>query len=923
MSSIDDFLLSPALYDDMYRKWEKDPASVDASWRKAFSQFDKAPSPADRGIVPELFPPKYKSPEGNAQGDLLNEKVRRLIHAYRTWGHLEAHFNPLEPPCGDKEELLKLEGFGLSEADLSAFCPTLGLLEKEFAPLYEIVERLKKIYTNQVGYEFMNHLLLEEQNWFISQIEGEEKELSLTEKQMILEQLSKSEIFETFMHTKYVGQKRFSIEGAETLIPMMEEAVQVGADLGIQEFVIGMAHRGRLNVLSNILNKSYADIFYEFDEGYFPEDFSGTGDVKYHKGFESTRKTLKDISVKLTLAPNPSHLESIDGVVEGQVRGKQDRLNGAYSKQNVMPILIHGDAALAGQGVVYETLQMQGLEGYSTGGTLHFVINNQIGFTTTPKEGRSTRYCTDIAKAFGNPVIHVNGEDPEGAIKAVKLAVKYRQKFHRDIFIDLVCWRKYGHNESDEPFFTQPELYSRIKQKKSIRELYNDVLVHSGVLEQVIAESIEKEFKHALSEAKESLALKKSPEAKKGLQSVYTSPQIQTGVPKDQLLAIGKRLATLEEDIKIHPKIDSLRKDRESMMKEDRLIDWGMGEILAYGSILWDGRPVRISGQDVERGTFSHRHAVWLDQTTSKKWIPLNHLREGQGKFSIWNSHLSEFAVLGFDYGYSLSVPQGLTVWEAQFGDFSNGAQVIIDQYLASAEQKWAQKSNLVLFLPHGYEGQGPEHSSGRLERYLSLAAHDNLRIANPTTPRQHFHLLRRQVLDPVAKPLIVFTPKALLRNQNCMSKLDGLTFGTFDEILDDPEPPESPKKIVFCSGKIYYDLKAHIQKIKDFSTVIVRIEQLYPLNEKKLQKIVERYKGVKEFIWAQEEPKNMGAWTFISPLLNKILQKEIIFVGRESSASPAAGIYVFHKKEIHDIMEDVFAKDRPTTYEIAGQIRA
>lgn len=925
MSSLDDFLLNSGLYDEMYRRWQKDPASVDESWQKAFKIFESTPSDFTTSYSPELAPPKVENEEGKLKENLLKVRVENLIAAWRTWGHLKANFNPLSHPEGDFENRLALAAFGFSEADLNQFCPTCGLMARERAPLFEILQTLQAIYANKTGYEVYGTLPADEQKWFTQEIENTQssRDLSIEEKQMILEELSKSELFETFMHTKYVGQKRFSLEGAETLIPMLEGLIEQGADLGVDTFVIGMAHRGRLNVLSNILDKSYKDVFSEFDEGYLP-NFEGTGDVKYHKGFDSKRIMPHGKEVSIILSPNPSHLESIDGVVEGQVRGLQTLLKQETAENSVLAILVHGDAALAGQGVVYETLQMQGLEGYKTGGTVHLVINNQIGFTTTPKEGRSTRYCTDIAKTFGNPVIHVNVEDPEGCVKAVKLAINYRQIFHRDIFIDLYCWRKYGHNEGDEPFFTQPEMYGRLKEKKSTREHYRDSLVQSGKLERTLADSIEKEFKKALNEAKESLKIHADiPKEQKKSTPPYKPSTINTAVTTEELLEIGKSLTKLPENIKLHAKIAALHKDRMLMLQGEKLIDWGMGEMLTYSTLLEEGKSVRISGQDVERGTFSHRHAVWVSQGDNEKWLPLNHLSPNQGLFSIYNSHLSEFAVLGFEYGYSVSVPDGLTIWEAQFGDFSNGAQVIIDQYIASSEQKWGQATRLALFLPHGYEGQGPEHSSGRLERFLSLAGNFNMRIVVPSSPHQHFHSLRRQILDTAKKPLISFTPKVLLRHPACVSSLENFTQGRFEEILDDPSPVERPRKVVFCCGKIYYDLRAYADKIKDQSTVFIRIEQLYPLYEEGLLKIWEKYTGIRETLWVQEEPQNMGAWSYLEPRLEKILKTPVRYIGRETSASPATGIYVYHKKEVQDIMEEVFSKDQPTTFEIAGQFRA
>lgn len=870
MASLDDILLSSGLYEEMFRKWEADPNSVDPSWGKVFQDLEKN---------------KPASSQGSLQGS-----IESLKEAWRTWGHLQAHFNPLKPEPPEDPRLKDSEN--------------------------ETIRRFKRIYGGKIGFEFKGFTTPEIEAWFQSQLESNDfpPPIPIEEKQMILEELSKSELLEHFMHMKYVGQKRFSLEGTETLIPMLQEVIEVS---DAEEFVIGMAHRGRLNVLSNLLNKSFKDIFSEFDEAYVPTAFEGTGDVKYHKGFVSERKTKKGRDVKIILTPNPSHLESVDPVVEGQVKGRQ------VKGKKAIAILIHGDAAITGQGVVYETLQMQGLKGFSVGGTLHFIINNQIGFTTHPSEGRSTLYCTDIAKTFGSPVIHLNVEDPEGCVAAVKLAVNFHQKFKKDIFLDLYGWRKYGHNESDEPTFTQPSLYQRIKGKSAIRDQYRDVLIHGGALEHAIAESIEHEYKKALNEARESAkAISKEPIENGRTLPPYQPYPDKTAVAPDVLKEIARQLAKIPEGFHVHPKVVAIANDRKSMGEEKR-IDWGMAEMFTYGSLLWEGRDVRLTGQDVERGTFSHRHAVWIDQQNEDKYYPLAHLKDSQGDFYIYNTLLSEFASLGFEYGYSLSVEEGLTIWEAQYGDFANGAQVIIDQYLASSEQKWGQKSNITLFLPHGYEGQGPEHSSARMERFLSLAGHDNLRICNPSTPHQLFHLLRRQALVEERKPLIVFTPKALLRLPACTSTLQDFSEGTFQEICDDPTPPALILKVVFCTGKIYFELKGHAEKIKDETTAFVRVEQLYPLYVDKIKEILVKYKGARDMIWVQEEPKNMGAGPYMKPILEELAGREILFIGRQEAASPAAGIYLFHKKELHEMMEAVFKKDQPTTYEIAGQVRA
>jgi 2-oxoglutarate dehydrogenase E1 component len=758
--------------------------------------------------------------------------------------------------------------------------------------------------------------------WIRQKVESSQLEADLTieRKKMILDYLNKSELFEVFLHTKYVGQKRFSLEGGETLIPMLAAFIERGADLGADDFVVGMAHRGRLNVLCNILKKSHSDVFSEFEEGYIPNSYEGSGDVKYHKGFFSDFITEHGKKVQVSLTPNPSHLESVDPVVLGQVRAKQSKLKNGEGRGNAVPILVHGDAALAGQGVIYESMQLCRLPGYSTEGTIHFVINNQIGFTTLPRDGRSTRYCTDIAKSFGSPVFHVNAEDPEGCVLVTLLAAEIRKKFQVDVFIDINCYRKYGHNETDEPAFTQPLEYQLIRKKRPIREIYRDALIHQGVVEKSVAESLEEEFKKALAdELKELKSGKEAPKKVADIKGLEKNPdepleqQAPTGVPLPTIEEVARKFCTIPDDLKIHPKLAHLIQERLSMVQGEKKVDWGMAEYLAYATLLWQGIPVRLSGQDCGRGTFSHRHAVWMDQAKEETYSPLAHLRKGQGAFEVYNSPLSEYAVLGFEFGYSLSSPEGLTIWEAQFGDFSNGAQIIIDQYIATSEQKWGQKSGLVLLLPHGYEGQGPEHSSARMERFLTLCGNNNMQVANPTTPAQLFHLIRRQMMKQERKPLIIFSPKGLLRHQECVNSIVDFTKGSFQEFLDDPHPSKSTGRLCFCSGRIYYDLIEARAKATNRSRAeditILRVEQLYPLQIAKLKELLEKYKGFKECIWVQEEPSNMGAWSFMQLSLAGFLPKNVTasYVGRPRSASPAAGSYALHKQQHQAIIEALF----------------
>lgn len=884
------------LLESLYNVYQTAPHSLDTSWQQFFSRIEQETLPLTA------------SPD---------QRISDLIDAYRRYGHLLARVNPLavEPPKEPSQ--LSLEALHFTPEELKKPFPTLGLLAEPEASLEEIIQVLRSIYCGAASVEYIDVAPRELAEWIRSQIEpsGFQGHLSEEEKIKILKLLTRSEVFETFLHTKYVGQKRFSIEGCETLIPMLAAVIDKGALLGMEEVVLGMAHRGRLNVLSNILNKTYTDIFSEFDEEYLEESFEGTGDVKYHKGYLSAVLSSHGHKIKISLTPNPSHLESVDPVVEGQARGKQFLRGDEIERNTVVPILIHGDAALSGQGVVYETLQLYKLPGYATGGTIHFVVNNQIGFTTLPRDARSTFYCTDIAHAFKVPVFHVNAESPEECVFATRLAVEIRHKFHCDVFIEIHCYRKYGHNEGDEPAFTQPLEYQIIRKKKSIREIYRDDLIQQGIIKKEMAESLQNEFKQALQAALETKksAVKSVPREKeeKEEEQILLTP-IPTGVPLDMLKAVTERFCTIPTDFHIHPKLKSLVDERRErgLGKGSKGIDWGMGEMLAYGTLLWEGRDVRIAGQDVCRGTFSHRHAMWVDQEFERDYFSLSHLKEGQGHFEIVNSSLSEMAALGFEYGYSVSCIDSLVIWEAQFGDFANGAQVIIDQYLMSGEQKWGQKSRLVLLLPHGYEGQGPEHSSGRMERFLTLAGHDNVLIANPTTPAQLFHLLRRQVLLPLQKPLVVFTPKGLLRYPACVSSLEDLAGGSFQELIDDPLAPASIRRLILCSGRVYYDLLLEREKRKQGDLAVVRIEQLYPLHKEKLKGIFNKYKGFKECYWVQEEPKNMGAWQFIKPRLEELLPPAVPlrYIGRSPSASPATGSHIMHEHEHDAILKEALS---------------
>lgn len=889
MSDRGDFanLANITYIEQLYAQYLSDPESVDKSWQHFFEGM--ALGAALKG------PPS----EGQASPDL---RITRLINAYRAHGHKGASFNPLATEQVKPEDIkeLQIETLGFKQEELSQVFPTCGFLKEKEAPLSTIVDALKKTYCATIGFEYMGckaRPFLQEtiEPFFHFPLTHEEKI-------DVLHNLNKAETMESFIQMKYPGQKRFSLEGGETLIPMMMEIIHEGSIQGVEQMVLGMAHRGRLNVLANILGKSYADIFYEFDATYLPDTFEGSGDVKYHKGYSADIPTKHGKSVHVALCANPSHLEAVDPVVEGKTRAKQELKGGKTN--SIIPVLIHGDAAVAGQGVVYETLQLSKLTGYETGGTIHIVVNNHVGFTASPKETKSTRYCTDIAKGFGAPVFHVNGEDPETAVAAAKLALRVRQQFGCDVFLELNCHRKYGHNESDEPAFTQPKEYKLIKQKQNARVLYRDKLLKEGVLSKEEADRIEEDFKACLERA---LTDKKGKASLEREQKGSLLDPIDTKVPKERLIELTKKFTTIPEGFQINPKLKRLLEDRQKMITgEGKTIDWGMAEHLAYASLLTDKIHVRLSGQDSGRGTFSHRHAALTDQETGKRYYPLSHLSEDQASFDVYNSPLSEYAVMGFEYGYSLVYQEALIMWEGQFGDFANGAQIIIDQFIVSAEQKWNRLSPLTLLLPHGYEGQGPEHSSARIERFLQLAGNDSLTIITPSTAAQHYHALRRQGIAPTKKPLIIFTPKALLRFPPSLSCPDEIANGAFQEIIDDTIDPKKVKRLLLCSGKVYYDL---LENRKDEKTAIVRIEQLYPLHREKLKEILGRYAHVTDIRWVQEEHENMGAFWYIRPHLeNAFTEKQTLrYVGRKISASPAAGSGALHKKELSELLKEAF----------------
>ncbi len=904
------------LLEDAYRRWQESPASVDPTWQAFFA-----------GVA---FAGDGIAPQPGVRGDLrLQTGVVRLIFWYRQAGHLEAHINPLEDAPPPAHALLKLERFGLTDADLGRTVDgSLYFGIDGPVKLADLLAALRATYCDTVGVEYMHIDDLDRRTWIAEQIEPTRNRprLDRRDKLRTLMTLHWATLFESYLHTKYVGQKRFSLEGAETLLPMLDAITERSPGLGVKEIVIGMAHRGRLNVLANLLRKPFEQVFNEFEDNYLPESTKdGDGDVKYHMGFSADVATTDGGSVHLSLSPNPSHLEIVNPVVEGRVRAKQ-RLFGDADRSRGVPLLIHGDAAFAGQGIVAETLNLSNLAGYRTGGTVHLVVNNQIGFTTHPRDARSTQYCTDIAKFIQAPIFHVNGEDPEAAVHVARLALEYRQRFKSDAVIDLVCYRKYGHNEGDEPSFTQPVEYRQIKAKKPVAQVYTERLVAERAIKPEEADAIDAEFRQKLDEALKEV--KSGPPQPKrmtgfagrweGLTNRYSHEPVETRISEAVADRIAEAFVAVPEGFHWHPTVKKLAEKRRDDIKGRKPLDWGTGEALAFGSLVLDGHLVRLSGQDSRRGTFAHRHSWYFDQETGQGYCPLAHLAPDQAPFDVYDSALSEAAVLGFEYGYSLDEPSALVMWEAQFGDFANGAQVVIDQFLASGESKWNRASGLVLLLPHGYEGQGAEHSSARLERFLQACAEENMQVGNFTTPAQLFHALRRQVMRPFRKPLVVMTPKSLLRLPAAASPLSEFTAGRFHEVLDDPtlQGVENVRRVVLCSGKVYYDLSARRAELKKSDVALVRVEQFYPWPEGQLRKVLDRYRRATEWVWAQEESQNMGGWSFVEPRLRE-MGFPVQFVGRDPSASPAAGSHHVHAHEQAELVNAALTK--PAPYVVAG----
>ncbi len=895
---------------DLYDQYLKNPDAVEPSWRSFFQGYDLANE-------------NYSLTEDEKElASQIPAEVRKeflvvdLINGYRTRGHLFTKTNPVRARR-KYSPTLAIENFGLSESDLDTTFNAGEGLGIGPATLREIIDHLERIYCESIGVEYMYLRNPEELKWWKNRLNknANHPNYSLDDKKYIVNKLTQAVTFESFLQTKYVGQKRFSLEGGEALIPGISVLLKDAAEnYGVKECVLGMAHRGRLNTLVNVFKKPVRDMFSEF-EGKDFEDENIDGDVKYHLGL-SLSKTLRNGSeIRMNLVPNPSHLEAVDAVTEGISRAKIDRkYEGDDSK--VLPILVHGDAAVAAQGVVYEVVQMAQLNGYKTGGTVHIVVNNQVGFTTNYLDGRSSTYCTDVAKVTLSPVLHVNADDVEAVCHAMEMALEFRMKFKRDVFIDLLGYRKYGHNEGDEPRFTQPKLYKAIARHKNPRDIYAEKLLLEGSVDKEYLDTIADGFKKMLDEEFEKSKQDNTSKVQEFMESTWDGfvrqqletmlQPVDTSYSAENLKAIAKVVSTVPEGVKFLRKAERILQGRHKMVFETNQLDWGMAETLAYGSLLEEGYDIRISGQDVERGTFSHRHAILRDEVSEERINLLNTNPNNKGEMQIYNSLLSEYGVLGFDYGYAMAHPNCLTIWEAQFGDFSNGAQIVFDQYISAAEDKWKIQNGIVVLLPHGYEGQGSEHSSARIERYLQLCAEDNMTVANCTTPANFYHLLRRQMKRKYRKPLIVFTPKSLLRHPKVISSIEDLATGSFQEVIDDTINPEKVEKLVFCTGKFYYDLLDERDKNGREDVGLVRIEQLFPLHREKLQEVINRYPNVKRYVWAQEEPRNMGSWSY---MLERFTNVSLEVASRKYYAVPAAGSSTRFKKRHEAVINSVFNK--------------
>ena len=907
--------------ESLFEQYLADPASVEPHWRSYFAALPRptGPEASHRAIQSAIALRARAARDAGAvvaaagvdEESARQGAVSRLVQIYANRGHLIAKLDPLGLARRERPRILELAYFGLDESDLdrSFFTGSRVADVPQRSTLREIIAMLERTYCGTVGAEFAHVSDTDERLWLQDEFQSGQinHRFSAEERRNILWQLTAAEGLERYLHTKYVGQKRFSLEGGDALIPLLDDVIQTGGALGAEEFVIGMAHRGRLNVLVNVLGKAPSALFSEFEGKYDTAHLTGSGDVKYHKGFSADLRTQGG-NVHVALAFNPSHLEVVNAVVEGSVRARQERRDDSLGER-VVPILIHGDAAFAGQGVVMETLQLSQARGYSTGGTLHLVVNNQVGFTTSrPDDARSTMYCSDVAKMLEAPIFHVNADDPEAVVFVTRLAMRYRMRFHKDVVIDLVCYRRLGHNEADEPSATQPVMYSAIRKHPTARKLYADRLVADGVLTSFEADGLVEEYRAGLDEAR--------PQARASLGMIgnkYTvdwSPyleidwaaKLRTGLAPKRLAALGARITAVPEGFTLHPRVQQVVTNRQKMLAGELPLDWGCAETLAYAGLLEDGYAVRLSGQDCGRGTFFHRHAVWHHQQTGETFVPLQHIAERQPRFQVIDSVLSEEAVMGFEYGYSTTDPGVLVIWEGQFGDFANGAQVIIDQFIVSGESKWGRYSGLTLFLPHGYEGQGPEHSSARLERFLQLCAELNMSVCVPSTPAQMFHMLRRQMLRSFRKPLVVMTPKSLLRHELSVSSLADLQSGAFQNIIDeiDPVDPASVRRIVLSSGKVYFDLLKARRAAGQTDVALARLEQLYPFPIEEYEALLARYPKAREVVWCQEEPQNQGAWYQIRHQLERPIagKRELLYSGRAPAAAPATGIAKVHEAE-------------------------
>ena len=891
--------------DELFKAYREDPENIDESWKKFFEGFEFAQENYGGGTT---------SSNGHDITTPKETAVRNLIYSYRSWAHLIADTNPVRKRRFHVTKL-ELEDYGLSEKDLDTEFEVGSEIGLGNATLRKIQEKLKKVYSGHIGFEY-NHVRDSEiHEWFKEKVEreGEDVTPSRAEKNRILSKLNEAVVFENFLHTKFLGQKRFSLEGGENMIPALDKIINKAAELDAAEVVIGMAHRGRLNVLANIMGKTYEEIFSEFEGNQEVDLTMGDGDVKYHLGYSSHMDTNAGKKMYVKLAPNPSHLEAVDPVVLGYSRAQiDDEYKGDMGK--AIPILIHGDAAISGQGIVYECVQMSLLEGFKSGGTIHFVINNQVGFTTDFADARSSIYCTDLAKIIDAPILHVNGDDAEAMNFAAQLAVEYRQKFKKDIFIDMLCYRRHGHNESDEPKFTQPKLYNAISKHPNPREIYVKKLKERGDLDEKAEKKLDKDFKSQLQ--KRLNRIKENPLPYKPQKIEEEWDHLRRSEPKDfdkspdtsiseeTIEKVAKAITEIPKGFKPLRQIDKLIKDRKASFFEKKELGWADAELLAYGSLLAEDRIVRVSGQDVKRGTFSHRHAYFFDSNTNEPYCGLDHIQSDQKQpLRIYNSLLSEYGVLGFEYGYAMATPNALMVWEAQFGDFGNGAQIMIDQFITSAESKWQRMNGLVMLLPHGYEGQGPEHSSARMERFLQMCANENIIVVNLTTSANIFHLMRRQVAWEFRKPAVVFSPKSLIRHAGVVSPMKDFTSGKFQEVIGDSYVTNKDvKKVLFCSGKMYFDLLEEQKKKKSKDIAIVRVEQIYPWPQNQIDAILKKYKNPK-LVWVQEEPKNMGAWSFIKTRV----EMDFEVVGRKISASPATGFAKIHKEEQANLVKTAF----------------